>query len=83
MAPSVEPITVPTPPRMLTPPTTDAVMMQLQPRRHGRLDGIELRAEQDAGDADHDAVDDEHLHEHAPRVEMPDRRAASLLPPTA
>ena len=84
MAARVEPTTVPMPPRMLTPPTTEAVMM-VSSRLGGTVDWItaELGREQDRGDAGEGAVDQEHLHDAPRRCEMPASRAASALPPTA
>ena len=72
------------PPRMLTPPTTEAVMM-VSSRLGGTVDWMtaELGREQDRGDADEGAVDREHLHHHRGARLMPASRAASALPPTA
>ena len=68
IAASVEPITVPTPPRMLTPPTTEAVMM-VSSRLGGIVDWMTCScvAKSKRGDAGEEAVQREDHHDGAAR----------------
>ena len=64
MAARVEPTTEPMPPRMLTPPTTEAVMM-VSSRLGGTVDWMTQSwvANRTDGDAGEGAVDQEDLHD--------------------
>ena len=83
IAASVEPTTVPVPPRMLTPPTTEAVMM-LSSRFGGTVDWMTLSWVANSTAAI--PVKKPWIRNTVTmvrRCEMPERRAASALPPTA
>jgi hypothetical protein len=82
-AASVEPTTVPVPPRMLTPPTTAAVMM-LSSRLGGTVDWITLSwvANSTAATPTNRPWTRKTVT-IVRRSEIPERRAASGLPPTA
>lgn len=83
MAASVEPITVPVPPRMLTPPTTEAVMI-VSSRLGGTVDWMTLSCVANRTAAM--PTKNPWMAKALTTVacgSMPDRRAASTLPPTA
>ena len=79
MAASVEPITVPVPPRMLTPPTTEAVMM-VSSRFGGTVDWMTLSwvAKRTAAMPTKTPWIDEHGHDRAPARDAGEARGLGI-----
>ena len=75
MAASVEPTTVPTPPRMLTPADhRGGDDRELEAGRRGRLDDAELRGVDEGRDAGEEAMDGEHHDDGALRIDAAEAR---------